>query len=320
MRRNHFLALTILFLILVNPAAAIVSIPSAFTPGNIVLSVRHNSTPDQLVEVTRTGSLVQAIDIPNPIGFSYYTTYHADLVVRDGKAYLMELSTDGPDSLVIYDSRNSSWTRITDVLDGGLNVNRPLVLEGNTAYTARTKFDLTAGTSSLFDVNTSANQSFRDMCLGQDGLLYGVREDARAYVVDPNTTEHVRDILLEGGENSVRSITVDDNLDLFVADFNGKITRYNAAGELLDLFNFGNLCDLVDIDLYEDGTIVVGSRDDDYFVTDRSLDSVQSLVCPTGGTGINVAFVTVPEPSSGALLLASFLAGLLVFMLHQRGR
>jgi hypothetical protein len=213
-----------------------------------------------------------------------------------------------------YDPVSGTWTHV-DTVDwdtanntsyGGVDVagNKVYVTDMRTtdAENGVVEFDTSTGAVSRFAAGTDAI----DLTIGLDGLLYvlspgGSPEGRIIDVYDPATYTFIRTIQLTPlfGWNGHRSVAVDHNGDVFIADWDGEIHHVTAAGDLVqtiappcDLNGREIFCSFNDIDISPSGQLVLGSRFGEIFVTDTSFSTVSRFE-----VGTRSAFVEfVPEP------------------------
>jgi hypothetical protein len=302
------LARTLSSLALALTTAALAHPATAATPdfqrSNILVTTRDFSLPTTwgLHEYTLEGERIQAIAIPYPTGFHPPTEKPRGVALtRTGEVVIYNGSFDP--FLSLYDPDSELWTHRThpdwNTANVGSHGNVAVSVDGTEAFAS----DMISPSSGIvaFDLESDASSRFgdpleyRDVTLGLDGLLYALRTPVlnRVDVYDPTTRAWIRTIDLERNlfTQDVSGISVDTNGEIFAAAFHGVIARFAPDGVLLDQSEPLRL-NLNDIDMAPDGTVVAVSRFGDVFVTDRSLDVLDSFT-----PGFDNLFVTIVKSS-----------------------
>jgi hypothetical protein len=286
-----------------------------FTPGNLLLS-----QSDILREYTRDGVLVQSISIPYPGGAPCPQCEEArDVTVHpNGRAYVYN-GTSKP-YLSEFNPITDGWSHQTFA---GLSlVNNGsyggLTTRGRYAFLPdmRTfgdggepmgiiRFDLEGGPAIRFAEDIGPI----DLNIGLDGLLYALHPGGSPSgrdvdVFNPESTTRLRTI--DVGRTDNRGVAADSDGSLFVVSWNETLYHFDPNGLLLGSLNLP-ASDTFDIDINNDGAIVVGSRFGVIMLTDRQFANVSSFTSPGGE--VFVSFLPIPEPS--ATLTAVVLIGIL---------
>ncbi|MEW8202530.1 MAG: hypothetical protein AB2697_07660 [Candidatus Thiodiazotropha endolucinida] len=294
-----------LFFTLIIPSAAFAD---AFTPGNLMLS-----TDNTIYETTPQGQIMQSFPTQYPGGSYPATEYARDLAVdATGVVHLYNGTFSPYMSSYAPAAEPPSWTHQTypswntanNGSYGGIDVeeNQVFVTDG-LADSGVVTFNTDSGTAFRFADGTESI----DLTIGLDGLLYvlspGGSPGGRTIdVYDPNTYGFVRlvDLTSIFGWTEHRSIAIDVNGDLFIADWDGEIHKVNANGDLLqtispacDWIGRETPCSFTDIDISETGQLALGSRFGEVIVTDVNFSSVSKF--QIGDRGIFVEFV--PQPA-----------------------
>ncbi|MEM7412232.1 MAG: PEP-CTERM sorting domain-containing protein [Myxococcota bacterium] len=213
--------------------------------------------------------------------------------------------------LSTYDSATGAWSHETADDWSTVNVGNygGLARNGDTVFvtdvaTARNPgsgviaFDLGTGSTTTLAPGVAAG----DLTLGSDGLLWVLRSGGTdietAVAFDPITFESRGSVSLGAAGTDSRSIAVDANGDFFIASWSGDLVHLSATGAFIKSLDLGN--SLYDVALASDGSIVVGSRTDGSWITDRDFSTPLRLEGDRWNSF--VAFV-VPEPSTGLLVL-----------------
>jgi|GEM_PF-2385682 len=285
---------------------------AAATPlqsGNVLVS-----TGNTLSEYTQAGAWVRTVPIPYPGGTRPGTETARDMVVDASGNLALYNGTFDP-YLSQYDVATESWAHATHT--GWSTAN-------NVSYGGLARFDSFVFATDMFTYGTGDSPrglvrfelggatpvrfadavDFIDVALGQDGLLYGLTSNEyTVHVYDPSTLALVRTVSLPFGK-SIRGIAVSQAGEIYGASWDDYIYRFSAAGVQLSRLYSGTY-DLIDIDLSDDGVLVVGSRSGRVIFTDLQLLNLSSFT-----VGSSPAFVTIvppqqPPPASDTLLISS---------------
>ncbi|WP_257450152.1 hypothetical protein [Archangium lipolyticum] len=278
--------------------------------GNVLIS-----TENSIYEYTREGTWVRTLPVPHPTGTRPTTEYVRDLVV-DGNGNLQVYNGTFDPYLSRYDvavggwdhSTYAGWSTVSNVSYGGIarHGDSIFVTDMTTYGTGDTpkglvRFDLLTGAAQRF----ADTLDFIDVTVGLDGLVYGLAHDEyHIYVYDPVTLAQVRTISLPFNQG-IRGIAVSKTGEIYGASWNDSIYWFSSTGGTpLGIVSSG-VSDLTDIDLSEDGTLVVGSRFGTVILTDLSLSGMRSF--NVGNSGAFVTFVPPTGPSLGtdSLLVSS---------------
>lgn len=141
-----------------------------------------------------------------------------------------------------------------------------------------------------------------DLTIGLDGMLYvlypgGSPGGRFINVYNPDTLAFVKQVSLADifGHTEHRTIAVNTNGDIFIADWDGEVHHVNAAGELLDTINpecnwsgSPTHCEFLDIDISASGLLALGTRYGEVMVTNIEFSSISTF--DVGNNGIFVAF------------------------------
>ena len=300
---------TILSLLMMTlvPATALAD---AVTPGNLLIS-----TENTIYETTPDGQIVGAFPAQYPGGAYPQTEYARDIVLdSDGMVHVYNgtfspylSSRDAGSSLNVWAHETfPGWNTANNVSYGGIDVHGSQVFVTDMlTENGVVAFNLDSGVAFRFADGTDAI----DLTIGLDGLLYvlspgGSPGGRTVDVYDPDTYAFVRSIDLTAifGWNAHRSIAVNYNGDIYVADWDGEIHHVSAAGELVqtiappcDWIGRDIQCSFFDIDISETGQLALGSRFGEIIVTDVGFSSVSKF--SIGDRGTFVAFAPNPQPT-----------------------
>lgn len=281
----------------------------AVVPGNLLVS-----TDNVIYETALDGQIVQAFPTQYPGGNYPATEYARDIAVdEDGIVHVYNgtfspylSSRDTAAAIPTWTHQTyPNWNTANNISYGGIDVdlNQVFVTDGLTD-------------KGVIAFNTDTGQAFRfaagtdaiDLTVGLDGLLYvlspGGSPGGRVIdVYDPETYSYVRGIDLAAifGWTEHRSVAVNFNGDLFIADWDGEVHHVSAAGELIqttvpfcDWIGFDIPCSFTDIDISESGQLALGSRVGEIIVTDTSFSTVTKF--QVSERSAFVEFVPNPQP------------------------
>jgi len=282
--------------------------------GNLLIS-----TNNQIYEYTLQGDHVQHFSVQYPGG--YPPTEYARDIAADTRGNIYVYNGTFYPYMSTYNSSSSSWSHMTydgfstvnNVSYGGIDVYGTTVFASDMhTYGGEAQgvvaFDTVTGQAQRFAENTSPI----DLTIGLDGLLYtlspGGSPGGRIInIYDPSSLAYIDTIDLTDifGWTEHRSIAVDYNGDIFIADWDGEVHHINKAGELIDTITpscdwIGRdiHCEFIDIDISENGEIALGTRFGEIILTDTDFSSIFTF--DVGESEIFVEFVPtfVPEPIS----------------------
>lgn len=142
------------------------------------------------------------------------------------------------------------------------------------------RFNTACGAPTLFATGTSAYQ----VTLGLDGNLYELVGKGYEPYPNPTINEYNPDTLAlvrsfhlsTAFMSDIRSIAVDASGNVYAADWSAGVTKYDPNGTpLKSLGNFGQ--NLMNVAIDDDGQIAIGGRLGGVYLTNESLDSLQSF-------------------------------------------
>ena len=285
-----------------------------FSPGNLLIS-----TNNRIYEFTAQGDYVQDFITEYPGG--YPATEYARDVAADigGNAYIYN-GTFYP-YMSTYNSPSSSWSHIT--YSGLSTVNNAsyggIDVYGNTVFVSDMSTSSGGGAQGIVAFNTVTGQAQRfaedhepiDLTMGLDGLLYtlspgGSPGGRTINIYDPSSLTYINSIDLTNifGWTEHRSIAVDYNGDIFIADWDGEVHHISKAGELIDTITplcdwigFAIHCEFIDIDISQSGEIALGTRFGEIFLTDTAFSIISTFDIGANNTFVEFLPTSVPELS-----------------------
>ncbi|HEX7028491.1 MAG TPA: hypothetical protein VF268_14720 [Gammaproteobacteria bacterium] len=293
------MSLVVVFFCSVMPVSVLAD--AGFRPGNILVS-----TNDTVYEYTTDGELVTQIPIPA----SPENEMPRDLtVLQDGRLAVFN-GTFSPvlsvfDGSVWTDLSIDGWSTPNNITYGGITSigDTVFVTDGYTAggeAKGLIAVDLAGGTHERFiDAN-----DYIDLTLGKDGLLYALRNVYGALdVVDPATYSVIRSVSL-GHTSSSRSAIANADGIIYMVSLSGYIGQYDSNGTLLNTLSIRSY--IHDIDIDNDGRIIVGSNSGEVYLTDENLSSFSEIPVSTSDTFVSfVTPVTFPEDPAPPVLSGS---------------
>lgn len=281
----------------------IVSLPAladtGFQAGNILVS-----TENIVHEYTAAGEWVSQVPIPaspaNEVARDITVLEDGKLAVFNGTFSPVLSIFDGVDWT---DSSVDGWSSPNTLYHGGItSIGDTVFVTDSFTYNGGEARGLIA-----FDLRDGTNQRFADtsdyidITLGKDGLLYALKNVYGALdIVDPATFSVLRSVALGHTSASRAAIANADGM-IYMVGWNGSIAHYDPNGVLLNTLHIGG--DLFDIDIDNDGRIIVGSRFGQAYLTDESLSSFSEISAGTSSTFVAfVTPVTLPEPAPPVLV------------------
>lgn len=286
----------------------------SITPGHLLIS--SDST---VYEYTLDGNYVQSFSVDYPDGYPS-TEYPRDIAADvNGNVYIYN-GTFYP-YMSDYDSGSGLWNHLTSI--GFSTVNNGSY--GGIDFYGTTVFCtdmLTYGGGEgqgIVAFDTSTGEAFRfaedtqpiDLTIGLNGLLYtlspgGSPGGRNITIYNPITFEYVDSVDLTAifGWTEHRSIAVDKNGDIFIADWDGEVHHLSQEGELIetirptcDWIGHDIQCEFCDIDISENGIIALGTRFGEIIITDTSFSEISTFDVGTSVTFVEFAH-TEPVPSN----------------------
>lgn len=263
-----------------------VSFAAQFTPGNILVTQN-----DVLLEYTRTGELIQEIEVPHP---NTHRRDATDIIVDEyGRAYVLNIAPFDNSYISIYDPAQASWTHyhVYASLGNGSDGDLSMSLGGKFAYNKHQAIYLED--FSTTDISIPGRRP-AEISMGFDGYLYVLDSGSPRHgvrILDPISFEIKKTLTLRDEQQSrlnARGIAVTRAGDIFVSAWDGRFYAYDNSATLIDYCHVGYSFN--DLDLSpSDGILVAGSRFGTIAVVDISFDSIFTF--ETRGTRGYVCFV-----------------------------
>ena len=283
---------------------------SELTPGNILVAELDSGN---LREFTTSGTLVQTFNIPDVR--SSFVDLRDIVVGTAGDVFAFSgtfdptLATLTPSTGEITRDQFAGWSTVNNVSFGGIGtVGRHVYVtdtrtSGDGSPNGVVRFDTLGGSTIRF-----GSDDYIDLTIGGNGKLYALQNGATVDVYDLSNNQQLDSLSL--GFSDIRGIAVDGGGNIYAASFGSTVSSHDPSGALIDSFTFNGdgLFDsnLADIDINDNGDLLVSSRFGGVLLGDTSLDSFTSFT--SGSNPLHATFVTpltVPEPSSLLVLLMS---------------
>lgn len=285
----------ILLLIILMLGAALTR--ADFNPGNILVSDNN-----VIYEYTADNQLISQTFIPLN---SYGESARDFVVMANGKLAVFN-GTLNPE-LAIYDGVNwtisseAGWSTPNNISYGGIATleDKVYVSDGYTYNGGESKGII------VFDTTTDGKQRFQeqneyiDITKGNDGLLYALRNTyGDLDVLDPVSMTLLKSVDL-GHTSGSRGVTADEYGNIFMASWSGSVTKYDSNGIAIDSILIGG--NLTDIDIDEEGRLLVGSRFGSAYLIEANLSNYVEIIAGNGATFVsfvpNVNVIEAPELS-----------------------
>ncbi|MEJ2500589.1 MAG: hypothetical protein P8Y65_05585 [Campylobacterales bacterium] len=239
------------------------------------------SNDNTLYEYTSSGELLSQMPIPqNSSGGSAENA--RDLIALEDGRIAVYNGTFSPE-LSVYDGTQwhhftlEGWSTANIVSYGGIAAvgNKIYLTDSSTANGGEAKglveIDLDNGTTARY----FPENEYIDVTLGADGLLYALRNVyGNLDVIDPATLGIVRSVDL-GHTSESRAVTANARGDIFMASWNGDVTRYDSTGVVMATLYID--ANLGDIELDKTGQLIVSNWSGSVYVTDEALLSYRAI-------------------------------------------
>lgn len=297
------------------------------SPGNILVSVDGLLGTSVVHEYTPGGILVQSFTVEYPVDPTPVTEGARDIAIQLGHTDLHVFNGTFDPYLSTLDSTDSTWTHQT--MAGWSTVNN--VSFGGAAVYGQYVFVTDMGTSGdpeegiiRFDTTGGGPVRFAtsiepsDVNVGLNGLVYAL-ENGTVHIYDPDTLAFQQSVDLSTalgiGAGDIRSIAANAAGQMFAVDWNGNLYKTDTSGNSLlsvDLFALGHAQSdsLMDVDVSNSGTVVVGDSDSGVIITNENFSTFTSFVAGSFG-----AFVAVASFTSSDVPLSPVAMGFLALAL-----
>ncbi|MBP9143432.1 MAG: hypothetical protein KBI44_03035 [Thermoanaerobaculia bacterium] len=312
--------------------AALGTVGEAWISAENLVVVRTN----RLFEFTRAGALRESFPVmlgtsTSPTGLHAFAEVVRDAVMGpDGRLYIFNGTGTGAGALdvvqlSVFDTRAGTWEHhpvpgwsiwespSDSHAYGGVALHGDYVFATDMLRNGDDRGIVRFDTANGFSVaRFSTSTTYIDLNVGWNGLLYALRLDK--FTVDvfdpstPNLDVVGGPIVLDDDANpgtafTVCGITADATGEMFGVRCGGRLERFNASGQSLGFLNLSAFVP-TDIDLEEDGTIIVAYENGRLRFTSTAMAGSTEVVLPdpTNGTGID-------RPGLKAIHIAAATAG-----------
>ncbi|MDZ7792083.1 MAG: hypothetical protein U5L08_16595 [Xanthomonadales bacterium] len=252
------------------------------------IAERNSPEDDFVIGVASDSGLGGILTIPYPLEESITETARDGIRLADG-SYVVYNGTFDPVLSHFEDGswnhfQFSGWTTVNNGSYGGIASNGQFVFvtdmetAGDGAAQGVVRFDLSEQEPT---VRFAEDIEPIDLTIGRDGGLYilypGGSPSGRMIDVynivslSKLATINLQDIF---GFTEHRSIAVDSNGDIFIADWDGDIQRIDSSGNILHTLDLEE--NLYDVDLIGD-EVLVGSRFGEIFILNKDFSSSASV-------------------------------------------
>lgn len=290
---NKAIWIPTVFFTLIGPLFSVFG--AEFQPGNILVSSQNT-----LYEYTLDGILVSQMPIPQ----SASNEVARDIILLDDGSLAVYNGTFNPE-LSIYDGSTwenmnfEGWSTVNNGSYGGIaNIgNNIFVTDCRTAGAEARgllSIDLSENSANRF----IDNSDYIDVTVGRNGLIYGLRNFyGDVDIFNPATLTLLRSVDL-GHSSSSRSVTANENGEIFMVSWRGYIAHFDSNGVLLNTLSIGG--NLHDINIDSEGYIIVGSRFGQIYLCDESLSDYFRI--DVSDVNAFVAFVPLEQPPAPPVL------------------
>lgn len=262
--------------------------PRRYLAGDLLVTTEvPGANVYNLMQYTQQGDLIASQTIPQSPTATEYQGVHGLTVGPSGDVHIVDgssspfLDTYSPGQQPAWSYQTApGWAIGGNVSYGEAAAYRNYVFTSDQGTFGIVRFESSGGPPALFAHGTSSYQ----VTLGLDGNLYElVGEGFEPYpnpiidVYNPDTLAFVRSFhLTTPFASDIRSIAVDRSGNIYAADWGGTVSKYDPNGTLLKT-QAGYSENLMNIAIDTDGQIAVGGRNGGVYLTDESLNSLQSF-------------------------------------------
>ncbi|MDO3387625.1 cellulose binding domain-containing protein [Gilvimarinus sp. SDUM040013] len=253
------------------------------------------------------GVLLETIEIPN-----FYQWDSARDIIPVSETEIAVFNGQFNPNLSIYDGDSwahreyDEWSIVANVSYGGIAADANYIyltdMKTGSGGTAQgiVRFDRQLETFARF----LTDDEYIDITLGEDGLLYALEDTyGHLQIVNPATMGVEREVDL-GHISSSRAATADENGNIFLAGWNGAISKFDPEGNLVA--SVSTTAAFSDIDIRGDNILVTSYYEEEALLYTTELEYVSTF--SAGGRYTFAAFsylepeVEKPEPEVTAEL------------------
>lgn len=282
------------------------------TAGNLVIS-----TDDVLYEYTPAGVFVQSFAIPYATGPYPVLEYARDIAISVDKTeihvyngtYEPYVSTLDLSTSLWSHQTFAGWSTANNVSYGGIGVGG-----GANVYVTDMATDAPGAPRGIIRFDSGGGMTpFAtgidpyDLNVGHDELLYALADDTvYVYAQDTLALQNTIDLDSTLGQDDYRAVAANATGQMFVVTWSGFLHKTNSSGASLlsvDLYVVGNpvVRQLVDVDVSNTGTVVVGDGAGGVTVTDENFTNPATFTI-----GVDDIFVAVQIGTPVPVSLSGF--------------
>lgn len=246
---------------------------------------------DQTIyEYNTNGDVLSTLEVP--MGFNAEQV--RDITILENGRLAVFNGTFAPE-LNVYDGNYwesyqiDGWSTPNNLTYGGIaNVGEVVFLTDGSTFGGEAKGLIAFNEQSLTHQRFIDTSDYIDITLGADNQLYALRNFyGDVDVFDPLSLELVRSVDL-GHLSSSRSVTANAAGEIYMVSWNGYVAQYDESGNLMQTLDIGG--GLHDIDINDQGALLIGSWNGAFYLTDESLTTYQSFAMPA--SNVFVAFAS----------------------------
>ena len=297
----------------------VVPAPEVIGPGNILIcsSDWNGSSYDStLYEYTADGVFVDSSPIPFEVSSSPWSNNVRDLVVdQDGDLHIYHDGEPIDPTLSVLVTRSAldgeweyhtheGWHTGSNLSYGGIAAFGDYVFVTDNGSLGGSQIGLIRfDTRDWSSVRFSVGESYHDLTLGRDGLLYALKPYHYGLdVFDPEELTLSRSVTLSGSIFSAdkRGVAVDAAGDLYFITWNEEVIHCDPEGQVLQELQLSGPNNTMDIDIDPFGNLVIGSRFGDVTVLDTSLTSASVFTMGSIQTGQSFFVAFTQGSAAGA--------------------
>ncbi|MBB3062468.1 PQQ-binding-like beta-propeller repeat protein [Microbulbifer rhizosphaerae] len=214
---------------------------------------------------------IHEVSIPGNSSSSGYSESARDIAILDDERIAVFNGTFSPILSVYSPSEHTwqhlnapGWSTVNNGTYGGIDSWRSKVFTTNMAVSGSPSQGLVVFDLSDNSVEFVSGGSYIDLTVGSDGILYALTGNSvEKYRAD--TLEPLEQISVD----SARSVGVDTDGNLYLADWGGMLKKYDASGTLQQSLELGG--NFYDISVRENGDIILTSWFDNIALTSTDL-------------------------------------------------
>jgi WD40 repeat protein len=287
---------------------------AVFTPGNILVT-NGSDNSHRVYEYTRTGQLVQTINVPTVSGQGS-TEYNRDVLVDShGRLQVFNgtftpyISTFDPSTSVWQHRTTTGFAIVNNVTYGKLATYDRYVFATSGSVGAPKIFRLDTDTGAFTPFATqNSNDGPIDLTMGHNGLLYALNGEGSPsgrfiQVFDPQTLALISTITLPLLGMSSRSIAVDSSGYIYLNQLYGPVYKLTPDGQqVVASATYTQTSYVDDMDFSPDGLFMMTQFDGRVCLLDSNLQQIRTFNTTNYYASGSFGAFIVPEPVCTAYL------------------